>query len=386
MRTRIAFPLSFFALFLLSALATGSPILLMLAILIAVILLFGLISVIWAAETLQLSGDLAERSVHRGETVRLDLRVRHRGLLPIAPVMLEIGEGPGTDALEIYLRDVPGKDQFLVLPFEAKHVGECTPGVRAWTVEDLFGFFRIRREVPQEVYRVLVLPNLFETEPLHLAPGDPGSELLSRATEDLTSPSDIRAYQQGDPLKKVHWKLSLRKQELLIRKFEEPIQREVLMLMDCSTPPSWGHPEAESDLKDALIETAASVFADQEQTDLTVHFPLFGVHPIELEKGMGMTLALQNLARVDFSEPDRFERVLVLESRRLRKVGCLVVISARLNSAMVDVMNRMRQMGPAMRLYLVTFSPDDAELKPLIMKLQMNGIEVSYVQPALSPV
>ena len=182
-------------------------------------------------------------------------------------------------------------------------------------------------------------------------------------------------------MKKIHWKLSLRKGELLVRKFDEPILQEVLILMDCSRPPSWGHPEAEADIRDALLETAASVFADQQMTDLSVHLPLLGEHPIEIEKSMGIPLALENLARVDFSETDRFERVLVLESRRLRKVGCLVIISARLNSEMVETMIRMHHMGPAVRLYLITFAPEDSNVLPLISRLQQDGMQVSYVQP-----
>ena len=369
------------AVILLAALSTGSPVLLALFFLLLCMALYALISAVWAARTLRLVGELDEHTVRRGEDVRLTLQVRHRGLLPIAPVRLELSAGPGLEGTEVLLRNRPGKLQTLVMPFRADHVGPWAPGVRAWTVEDLFGLFSIRREVSDDPFRILVLPNTFDTEPLTLSPGDPGTEALARATEDLSSPSDIREYQPGDPLKKIHWKLSLRKQELLVRKYDEPILQEVLILMDCSRPPSWGHPEAEADLRDALLETAASVFRDQVNTDLQVHFPLFGSHPVELEKGMGLPLAMENLARTDFSDPDRFEQVLMLESRRLRKVGCLVVISARLNSALVDVMTRMRHMGPSLRLYLVTFTPEDSRLMPLISRLQQSGIEVSYVRP-----
>ncbi len=366
---------------LLAALSTGSPALLLPPALILLGLIAGAVSVLRAAGTMRISGDLDAAAVRRGEEVRLNLRVQRRGIIPIAPVLLEISEGVDAPVREIRLRDMPGKTQSLVLPFRAEHVGVCDPGVQAWRVEDLMGFFSIRRAVSDSLFPLLVLPNTFATEPLKPAPGDSGSETLSRAAEDLSAPSEIRAFQPGDPLKKVHWKLSLRKRELLVRKYDEPILREVLMLMDCSRPPSWGHPEAEADLRDALLETAASVFADQQGTDLAVHFPLFGAHPMELERGMGLPLALESLARVDFSETDRFERVLTLESRRLRKMGCLVVISARLNSAMVDLMIRMRRLGPATRLYLVTFAPDDPRLMPLISRLQQHDIEVSYVRP-----
>ena len=105
---------------------------------------------------------------------------------------------------------------------------------------------------------------------------------------------------------------------------------------------------------------------------------------MELEKEMGLPLALENLARVDFSEPDRFERVLTLESRRLRKVGSLVVISARLSSAMVDVMTRMHHLGPSLRFYLITFTPEDAKLQRMIGRLRQDGVEVVCIRPEIS--
>ena len=381
MRCRILLPTAAMITFLAAALSTGSPLLLMAAMLLLAAMAFSLVSVIWASRTLTVSGEADQHTVHRGDPVRLNLTARHRGLLPIAPLKLEISAGVGMPVREIRLRDVPGKLQSLVLPFRAEHVGVSTPGVRAWEVEDLMGFFRYRKEVEESLFELLVLPNLFRTEPLKPAPGDPGSDIMSRATEDLSAPSDIREYQSGDPMKKIHWKLSVRKGELLVRKFDEPILQEVLILMDCSRPPSWGHPEAEADVRDALLETAASVFADQQMTKLSVHLPLMGEHPAELEKSMGVPLAMENLARADFSETDRFERVLVLESRRLRKVGCLVVVSARLNSEMVDVLIRMHHMGPAVRLYLITFAPEDSNVLPLISRMQQDGMEVSYVQP-----
>ena len=58
-----------------------------------------------------------------------------------------------------------------------------------------------------------------------------------------------------------------------------------------------------------------------------------------------------------------------------------MVVSARLNSRMVDVMSAMRRMGPYLRLYLITFDPDDQTKLPLISKLQSAGVEVCYVTP-----
>ncbi len=382
MKMHLTLPAVVIFALLLAAFSTGSPLFFMAALLLVLLILFGFISVWQASRTLTIQSDLSGKTVQRGDNVILNVVVHHHGLLPIAPILLELSATPDMPETKVRLKDAPGKHQRLTLPFHASHVGVCAPGVKAYTIEDLFGFFSIRRCPEASQGDLLVLPVVFPVEDLLFAPGDSGFETLARATEDVTNPSDVRTYQQGDALKKIHWKLSLRKGELMVRRFEEPVLPEVLVLMDCSQPPTWGHPDAEADVRDSLLETAASVVAHQLHSDHGVRLPLQGAHPVEFEKSMGLPLLLEDLARLDFSETDRFERVLLLETRRLRKVGSTVIVSARLNSNMVDMMIRMRRMGPYVRLYLITFTPDDPKLVPLISKLQQAAIQVRFVTPA----
>ena len=381
MKLRFSLPVSLILLLLAVALCTGSQLFLLLSVLIVIAVLWSLIAVLWASATLRVDGDLAEQTVHRGENLVFSLRMRHRGLIPIAPLLLEISDPSGTLDREIRLKNMPWRVQSLHLPVHAAHVGVFPVGLRACVVEDLLGIVHKRVTLTDTSFSLTVLPRTFSTEPLTLSPGDPGSEIMARATEDLNAPSDVRSYQPGDAMKKIHWKLSLRKGELIVRKFDEPILQDVLILMDCSRPPSWGHPQAEADIRDALLETTASILKDQTSTDHQVRLPLLGHHPVDVDKSMGLPIAMDYLARVDFSETDRFERVLIMESRRLRKVGCVVVISARLNIPMVDIMIRMHRSGPNIRLYLITFAPEDENVLPLISRLKQAGIEVSYVTP-----
>jgi len=381
MKLRFSLPVSLFLLLLTVALCTGSQLFLLLSVLVAAAVLWSLLAVLWASATLRVDGEMAEQTVHRGEDLVFSLRMRHRGLIPVAPLLLEIADPSGTLDREIRLKNIPWRVQSLRLPVHAAHVGVFPVGLRACVVEDLLGIVRKRVILTDTSFSLTVLPRTFSTEPLTLSPGDPGSEIMARATEDLNAPSDVRSYQPGDAMKKIHWKLSLRKGELIVRKFDEPILQDVLILMDCSRPPSWGHPQAEADIRDALLETTASVLKDQASTDHQVRLPLLGHHPVDVDKSMGLPIAMDYLARVDFSETDRFERVLIMESRRLRKVGCVAVVSARLNIPMVDIMIRMHRSGPNIRFYLITFAPEDENVLPLISRLKQAGIEVSYVAP-----
>lgn len=381
MKTRLTLALVAAAALLTAGLATGGAVFLLGAALLTLLTLSSLAAVCWAARTMETQVELSARTVRRGDSVTLTVRARHQGWLPIAPVTLTLSATPDVPETQVSLRDAPGKSQCLTMPFHASHVGVCAPGVTRCQVEDVLGLFS-RVIIPaRNGGELTVLPMTFPVEPLTFAPGESGSEEVARATEDITNPSDVRSYQPGDAMKKIHWKLSLRKRELMVRRFEEPILPDGLILLDCSPPPSWGHPEAEADVRDALLETAASVMAQELGASHAIRLPLRGEHPVELEKHLGMPLVLENLARVDFSETDRFERVLLLETRRMRRTGATVVISARLSGSMVDVMTRMRRMGPTLRLYLVTFTPDAPQLAPMIGRLQQAEIEVCYVTP-----
>jgi uncharacterized protein (DUF58 family) len=384
MKLHFTLPLFVFLMLLAVAVCTGSQLFLLLSLLILLVAFGAVLSVLLASATMEVDGTLSETTVRRGDALSLTIRIRHRGILPIAPILLELSDPAGSSGREIRLKNQPHRLQSLRLPLHTAHVGVFSVGLHAVVVEDLLRLVQKRIPLERTSYELVVLPQTFEVQPLTLAPGDPGSEIMARATEDLNAPSDTRNYQPGDAMKKIHWKLSLRKGDLMVRKFDEPILQDVLVLMDCSRPPSWGHPQAEADIRDALLETTASVLTSQAATDHSFRLPLLGSHPVDVEKSMGLPIALDYLARVDFSETDRFERVLAMEISRLRKVGCVVVISARLNVSMVDIMIRMHRTGPNILLYLITFAPEDENVLPLISRLKQSGLEVSYVTPELS--
>ncbi len=381
MKVHLTIPLAVFSTLTASAFATGNPLLYLLAVLTLLTTALCLAGVLWASATLRITAETDQETVCRGDNVSLLLHVRHRGWIPIAPVALELSTLAGERTREVRLKNMPGRTQSLRMPLHAAHVGVYSAGIRSCTVEDLMGIFQRKISPSDTEYTLTVLPLTFQTDPLVMAPGDPGSEIMARATEDLSAPSDTRGYQPGDAMKKIHWKLSLRKGELMVRRFEEPVLQETLILMDCSRPPDLGRPEAEADLRDALLETGASLFSDQVKTEHTVRMPLTGNHPVDLEDRMGISIAFDYLTRVDFSAAERFEQQLMMESRRLSKVGCVAVITARLSGAMVEMMIRMHRMGPNLRLYLITFVPDDPAVLPLAGRLEHAGIEVAYVTP-----
>ncbi len=383
MKTRAAALVVVFGSCLLAALSTGGKVYLLFSLLLAVMTLLALASVVLAGRSAAVSHTLSSSKVQRGDAVSLEVTVKHSGLLPIAPILLTLSAAPGEPPMEVRLTGGGSKSQRIAYRFSTAHVGTFSPGVQSYIVQDVFGFFSKKKIPDTPPLELMVLPVPFEVESLRFSPGDTGLETLSRAQEDPSSPSDVRSYQPGDPLKKIHWKLSMRKRELMVRRFEDPALPDALVLLDCAPPtsPVPAQPQGQAFVRDALCETAASVVLHQMRGDNPVRLPLLGSRPMEYEKSMGAPALLEELARLDFSNTERFERVLMLETRRLKRTGATVVITSRLNSAVVDMIINIRKMGPYVRLYLVSYTPDAPNVLPLISRLQQSTVEVCYVTP-----
>ena len=371
-----------FGFFLLCALSMGNRTYLLLSIIIALAWVFSWASVHLAEKSVKVENALSGQKVNRVEMVSMEIAVSHKSPLPIAPVALHMRATSNTPAGTIHLTQLGKRRQRVVHKFAADHVGAMFPGVENYVVSDVFGFFKHEHEPDMSGQELLVLPVPFDVEPLTFAAGDMGVETMKRAMEDPSSPSDIRAWQQGDPLKRIHWKTSARKRELMVRQFEEPALPDALVLLDTSPPhlPEDCPEERRASLQDALLETAASVVACQIRQDNPVRMPLVGDRPMEYSSRMGLPL-LEELARCTFNETERFERVVMMQLAELRKTGAVVIITSRLTSALVELIVRMKRMGPNVRLYLITFNPEDPDHLPLVSRLQHAAIEVNYVTP-----
>ncbi|MCE5344418.1 MAG: DUF58 domain-containing protein [Eubacteriales bacterium] len=372
-----------FAFLLLCALSMGNRMYLLLALLIAIAWGLAYISVRAAEKTVKVSHGLNNTRVNRGDNVAMEVSVSHRSLLPIAPVSLKMRATSNTPAAIIHLTELGRRRQKVAYRFAAKHVGAMSPGVESFTVSDVFGFFKKEHKPENAGNELLVLPVPFDVEPLTFAAGDMGVETMKRAMEDPSSPSDIRAYQPGDPLKRIHWKMSARKREIMIRQFDEPALPDALVLMDTSPPvlPTGMDPAKLSYLQDAVLETAASVVSCQISHENPVRLPLVGDRPMEYHGSMGLPILLEELARCTFNETEQFERVILMQMNDLRKTGAVVLITTRPTSVLVDLIGRMKRMGPNVRLYLVTFQPKDPDLLGFVGRLQQKGVEVNFVSP-----
>lgn len=60
---------------------------------------------------------------------------------------------------------------------------------------------------------------------------------LSHLAMDNTEVLDLRTYVVGDPMNRIHWKLSLRTEDYIVRQYGEPVEKRAAILVDLSRYP-----------------------------------------------------------------------------------------------------------------------------------------------------
>ena len=367
---------------LFSGLSLGGRMFYLSAVFAVLALLFSLLTVLITRRGLTLACAVTPDRTPRGEAAHLRISA-HQGLpLPISPLLLTVVLGDYRERCALSLRR--GR-AVLALNIPARHIGALKAGVASASFTDALGLFRAQARLDEAAHPLLVLPRSFEVSPLRFLQGEEGRALQNRTTEDLSSPEDTRAYRAGDPLKRVHWKLSARRRELIVRKFETPAPPDTLILLDCAAPAAEeGGAESALRLRDALCETALSVAEMQARGGAPVRVPFYGSAAGEyLSDASGSTAALaEMLARQPFEGGGDFPGVLNLELRRMRRTGATVIISSRLDADIVEGIRHIRRMGPSARMYYITHTPDAPQDRPYVAQLQQSLVEVCYVTPA----
>jgi uncharacterized protein (DUF58 family) len=111
--------------------------------------------------------------------------------------------------------------------------GGFSLGPTILTSGDPFGIFRVSRRFPA-VSNLVVFPMLFQVRDFLSPPGLlPGGKAIRRKSIDITPhASGVREYVPGDPMKRIHWPTSVRRNQLMVKEFEQDPQAEVWFFLD----------------------------------------------------------------------------------------------------------------------------------------------------------
>lgn len=378
MTSRGFYTLLFGALMILTALSVGNAAMLLLGAAALCALCVSLISVTAAFLTCRLTQQVNGTQFIRREQLLYTLRVRLITLLPVAPLSLHIKLPSGRESDFLLSTAMIGTTDS-ENTFTCPHVGVCAVGVTHLTVSDCFSLFAFRRRVKAPLCTVTVLPDPIPADPPAFSPGEGEHSAAQRAQADPTTPVDTRLWQDGDEMRRVHWKLSMRRQTLMVHTYETPQRPDALILLDCAAPDCL--PQHRAAVIDSMTETCSGVIKALLDAGHSVRMPLCGRTSRELaaQDASALNDMLCALAQEPFDAPAEFERVLLLSARRMRRTGATQIFATRLTPRIADAAIALSRMGPRTAFTLVSDHPADQQQEKLLHLLRASGVEAEHL-------
>ena len=377
---RVGYALCMAAL-LAAGLSTGTRLYYLAFYMLLAMLILGLLSVAWTLWSVKLELKGVKVRVTRGDRLMTVFSVRHTSLLPVSAIRVQLSVPSGYSAAQTVNVTTP---PFVLRRFRqvlhCPHRGVYEAGVTRISVEDVFGMICLSRRPDIKLARMEVRPRVADAEPMRLKNADMGPEFRTTATEDTGSPSDVRKWQDGDELKKVHWKLSLRKREMMVRTYEESARPDTLIIPDLQRVTTLK--DQQLSIEDCVCEASLDAAKAQLEAGFPVRMPLTNAHPVEIagQFAADFPAFADAMLKVAFDSPYDYERVLLLMLGRLQRTGGAVLVTARLTTRIADMALRMQQSGITTRLVWVS---DDAREETLTMleRLRMGHVEVQRRDP-----
>lgn len=202
-----------------------------------------------------------------GETVRFCIRLENKSCLPIALVKVLVKweePGAGEPVSRLYSVSMDsGKSLEIPVTLETRHCGPVMLEVSRLKVYDLLKLTCFtKKEVCRS--RVLVSPPVHLIE-IHAENEDGSGEVLpyGTGTENMEG-YQIRGYQAGDHLHRIHWKLSAKAQELQVKDFERQAGCQVNLFLAAVREEGGWDPDRWDRYLEAAFSLMFSLFAAQD--------------------------------------------------------------------------------------------------------------------------
>lgn len=377
MTARGLYTLLFGMLMLVTALSVGSAGAFLLGASALFACLVSLVCVIAARFSCQFRQAVRTIETQRGGICPYMLSARFRVPVPIAPLTLSVSFPNGRQS-SFQLPTQLFHETRNKVDLPCPHVGVFPVGVTKISFSDCFGLFQLHMHIRTPLPQLCVLPQPQKAEPLAFSPGEGESNASLRAQADHSTPEDIRAWQDGDELKRVHWKLSARRQSLMVHTYETPQRPDALILLNRSVP--------EGPLRlatiDTLCESCAGIIKTLLEAGRCTRLPLSDSAQCEIsgQNSEALPQILRALAKEDFPLAEDFSRALWLAAKRTQRTGSIAVLSAELTPSIAEAALALSRMGPHMRFVLVTNGALDDTCHRLIYLLRTNGIETAHLQ------
>ena len=200
-------------------------------------------------------------TINKGQEQKIIIEIKNKGFMPLLPLEI-IGELPvSTDGFlkkrKIITTTPPFKKTYISFMSAFKYRGVYQLNLDKIYIYDMLKLFKLSKKINIS-NDIIVLPRIISVNGIKGAISN-DKEMESQLMQgfDKSVFSSIREYRQGDLLQSVHWKLSAKQDELLVKQYAESLSCDSAVVFDYSCDSTLG--ERAFIASDAVVETVVAI-------------------------------------------------------------------------------------------------------------------------------
>lgn len=235
---------------------------------------------------------------------------------------------------------------------------------------DIFGFYEARLESHRRPVSLVVYPRTVPLTEFAPPASRPVGEVYSPAwrIDDPTRPSGLREYRPGDPARRIDWKATARRDEVLVRTYDPSVSQRITILVECNTSmiDRWSN---RPELLEAAVTGAASVAMRAAALRCAVGIVVNGniaggIAPSVVAPGAGpgqLAAVMTTLAGATSMTTKPLEEVVAVHAAEALPQGATIVyVAGVIRAPVAQYVASLRRRGhPVVALYVGDEAPPD---------------------------
>ena len=233
--------------------------------------ILSLVLTLIAAKSLSVSISTDTELIAKGESINCTVKFTNRFYLPVPIAEIEIGSTPhlSQGEISVYKCALAGKSSNTIkIPLKAVHGGMAKISVKRAAISDFLGILTFPLSIPEEemTFKAAIYPNIpdvpvqtdfLKTTNRFTSTDDEEEESNETSAIPTGMPGyDHREYVPGDPIKRINWKLSSKRDIYMIRLDEQIHGSGQLFFLNA---PEYEETELTLSVRDIITECALSI-------------------------------------------------------------------------------------------------------------------------------
>ncbi len=241
-----------------------------------------------SSRMVSVSCEMEEALLSKGDKCSMTIRLKNASIFPTAPIEITIEDTPRVlcNDKNMIASVLPRASKSFQVEYEAKICGKSMVGVGEVRVTDYLGLFSFptaKKDYVSQKKKVAVIPDIAEISARddNVMQAMQASRNMDDSEDTVEAPSvtfggfpgyDNREYIPGDPLKRINWKQSAKREKLLVRLDDEVSSQTIHVVLDSVYADEAMDPKIAED----AVENALGIIRVLVRHDYTVNYYAMG--------------------------------------------------------------------------------------------------------------